>query len=96
MTFVKFSLNLRHLLSELNYIKLRKQVAKNKFASLSHGSMKNVKLARKNFRSTKRKFRKNRTNDNIEELNIFDKKYKKILDKNMNIYRKKCQKNYAI
>ena len=54
--------------------------------------MKNVKQQGKTLGIEKRKFRKNRTNDNIEELKIFDKKYKKILDKNMNLYRKKMSK----
>jgi hypothetical protein len=53
---VKYSLNLRHLLSEPNYIKWRKSVAKKQVCNSKLWFSEEYKIARKYFRNRKRKY----------------------------------------
>jgi hypothetical protein len=50
------------------------------------------KLARQNYRKLRRKYKKNRTEKNKEELNNSEKYYKRTLDKNQKLYRNKITK----
>jgi hypothetical protein len=50
------------------------------------------KLARQNYRKLRRKYKKNRTEKNKEELNNSEEYYKTTLDKNQKLYRNKITK----
>ena len=50
------------------------------------------KLARQNYRKLRRKYKKNQTEKNKEELNNSEKYYKRTLDKNQKLYSNKITK----
>jgi hypothetical protein len=54
------------------------------------------KLARQNYRKLRRKYKKNRTEKNKEELNNFEKYYKRTLDKNQKLYRQNSMEHHLI